>query len=382
MTDHRQRVFCLIAATLASVCSTSLHAENRLFVTSERMTLGTETFRSASVRMGDIDGDGDLDIVAANGRHWPQRNELFVNQGRAKFSVLRPLGTDMRPTYACEFADLDNDGDLDIATGNDMAKGQIFLNDGAGNLAEHSEFGDVSSLRSLMTLDIDRDGDIDLIATCRGRPNRVYLNDAHANFREGPSFGTDNDSTIDVAAGDVNNDGHVDLLLANRDRQPNEILLGNNSLTFAQRIPFGSGQDQSRSIAVADLNNDGNLDWVVGNIGQTNLIYLGDGMGGVSQTQSLGNAEDQTYALAIADMDNDGLLDIIVGNVDAPGSVSFQRGKDPTSDILVFDDVPFGDSFATYGLCVGDLDNDGFADIAVANSGSMNRFFLNRPAKK
>ena len=46
-------------------------AKDRQFITSDRLTLGTDVFRSASVRLGDIDRDGDLDVVVANGRHWP-----------------------------------------------------------------------------------------------------------------------------------------------------------------------------------------------------------------------------------------------------------------------------------------------------------------------
>ena len=99
--------------------------------------------------MGDLNGDKHLDIVVANGQHWPEQDFIFFNQGNAKFSVMRPLGIDRTTTYACEVADLDGDGDLDIATGNDMALGRTFLNDGFGRFTEHGTFGEVSSVRSL-----------------------------------------------------------------------------------------------------------------------------------------------------------------------------------------------------------------------------------------
>ncbi|MFG0266562.1 MAG: FG-GAP repeat domain-containing protein [Rhodopirellula sp. JB055] len=312
-------------------------AQQGEFVTSERLTLGTERLRSASVRVGDIDGDRDLDVVVASGRHWPQQNQLFINQGRAKFSILRPLGTDQRTSYACEFADFDGDGDLDIATGNDIARGEIFLNDGGGHFTLHGEYGDVTCLSSLLAIDLDLDGDVDLIATCRGRPNRIYLNDGQASFESGSTFGKNTDSTIDVAAGDLNGDGHLDLVLANRDRQPNEVLLGDGKLRFTRSVTFGSGEDHSRSVAIADLNADGNLDWGIANIGSENQIFVGDGSGGVKKRVEFGSRDSKSYVLAIADMNQDKVLDLVVGNLNQPNAV-FLRSDNGMS----FEEVPFG----------------------------------------
>jgi hypothetical protein len=373
MNDTGQRTRWVFGLLCLFFPTHSALAQQREFVTSDRLTLGTERLRSASARVGDIDGDGDLDIVIANGRHWPQQNQLFINQGRAKFSILRPLGSDQRTTYACEFADFDGDGDLDIATGNDIARGEIFLNDGEGRFTFRCEYGDVSSLRSLLAIDVDLDGDVDLIATCRGRPNRIYLNDGKAHFQSGPTFGKNMDSTIDVAAGDINGDGHLDLVLANRDRQPNEVLLGDSELSFTRSVPFGSGDDHSRSVAIADLNADGKLDWVIANIGSKNQIFLGDGSGGVMRAADFGSLDSQSYALAIADLNQDGILDIVVGNLNQPNAVYLRTDND-----LNFREVPFGKPSATYGLDVGDLDGDGDTDIVVANSDDLNRIFLNR----
>ena len=89
-------------------------SEERSFESSSRLTLGTEANFSASVRIADIDRDNDLDVIVANGRHWPQQNFLLITQGRARFNVQRRLGEERVTTYATEVADLDGDGDYSL----------------------------------------------------------------------------------------------------------------------------------------------------------------------------------------------------------------------------------------------------------------------------
>ena len=55
-----------------------------------RLILGTQKARTASLGLGDIDNDGDIDVVVANGRHWPEQNRVFFNSGAGKFTVSQP----------------------------------------------------------------------------------------------------------------------------------------------------------------------------------------------------------------------------------------------------------------------------------------------------
>ena len=350
----------------------------RKFITSDRLYLGTQKNFSASIRIGDLDGDTHPDIVVANGRHWPQQNFVFFNQGRSQFKRVRPLGQDLVASYATELADLDNDGDLDIAVGNDTTPNAIFLNDGHGHFQHHGSFGDPSSIRSLKLVDINQDGSVDILANARGKQNLIYLNNGAAKFPTSRTFGNTFDSTIDVAVADLNQDGQLDLILANRDNQPNVVLINDGRTHFNQRLPFGSGRDETRAVEVADLNGDGKLDWITGNIGQPNTIYLGNGKGGVSKILNFGREDGRTYALAIADMDQNDRPDIIVGNVAQPNAVFLNQKDD-----LELTEVRFGDpANATYNLAIGDLNQDGYPEIAVANSNSQNLIYLNLPVTR
>src|SRR5690606_30547508 len=134
-------------------------AQSIEFYTSGRLILGTLKERTASLDVGDIDGDGDMDILVANGRHWPGQNRIFYNNGRGVFTVSKALGDEQETTYSTELADFDNDGDLDVAVGNDMAPNYIFFNDGKGNFTKGASFGEAyAPTRNIVVADIDRDG--------------------------------------------------------------------------------------------------------------------------------------------------------------------------------------------------------------------------------
>ena len=76
-------------------------------------TLGVDTYLTASTSTGDLDNDGDIDIVVANGRHWSQFNQVFYNDGKGFYRRSSLLGAEANTSYMALAADIDNDGDLD-----------------------------------------------------------------------------------------------------------------------------------------------------------------------------------------------------------------------------------------------------------------------------
>lgn len=104
-----------------------------LFQSTNRLVFGTPADLTASIVFTDVDSDGDLDAVLANGRHWAQVNEVYLNNGTGQFTVGYPLGPEKATTYAVPAGDLDGDGDVDVVVGNDRAENWVYLNDGAGH---------------------------------------------------------------------------------------------------------------------------------------------------------------------------------------------------------------------------------------------------------
>ena len=121
-----------------------------------------------SVALGDVDGDGDLDLVCGNGwgKRW-QRNRLYVNDGTGTFLDVSSthLPEDRESTRGLALGDVDGDGDLDLVCMNTggRRRNRMYLNDGAGR------FRDVTVTHlprsrgyCLFLADVDQDDDLDL----------------------------------------------------------------------------------------------------------------------------------------------------------------------------------------------------------------------------
>jgi hypothetical protein len=124
---------------------------------------------SASVNVGEINGDGLPDIVLGKGRHWPLYNRVLLNDGKGGFTASN-LGTAPGRTYSAALADIDRDGDLDIIVSNDAPDRKVvFLNDGKGHFTETATFGRPNWTTRYVTLaDLNGDGYPDIIVANRG----------------------------------------------------------------------------------------------------------------------------------------------------------------------------------------------------------------------
>jgi hypothetical protein len=116
--------------------------------------LETTSETSANASIEDLDGDGDLDIVLAKGRHWPLHNRLLFNNGKGEFTVAKNLSDKPDRTYSAVLADLDRDGDLDILVSNDSPDAKfVYLNDGKANFKVAGTWGEPTWLWSAIRPD-------------------------------------------------------------------------------------------------------------------------------------------------------------------------------------------------------------------------------------
>ncbi|NRA95089.1 MAG: VCBS repeat-containing protein [Planctomycetes bacterium] len=332
-------------------------------------SLGAAADRTASISIGDVDSDGDLDLVVANGRHWAGQNKIFLNDGKGTFGDEHKLSSDLSTTYAAALADLDGDGDLDAVVGNDRAPSYVFMNNGKGRFVRGPQVGKISNTRSVTLADLDGQHGIDVILTNRREANLICFNDGEGGFGRQSTFGSRTDATINVATGDVDGDGDLDIAVANRNGQQNHVYLNDGKGGFSRSVPYGTGSDATRGVALADIDGDGHLDILNANIGQPNAVYFGNGSGRFDRSITFGG-DSQSYALAPSDMNGDGRIDIVVANVRGPNAIYLQSAD------RSFRKIPFGASDGmTYGLVVADWNGDGHPEIATANSDGQNNLY-------
>lgn len=360
---------CLFAVLL--VCAAQA-AEQRSF--DRVLLLETKGETSASVSLGDLDRDGDLDIVLAKGRHWPLHDLIFRNNGKGVFET-ETLTTAPDRTYSLALADLDGDGDVDIVSSNDRPdKKLIYKNDGKGKFKVAGEFGDPAwPTRYVTVADINGDKRPDVLVANRNgnspanpRHSQLCLNDGNGAFPKCTPLPIDS-ATIIVAA-DLDNDGAMDLLIPHRDNGQSLIFW-----SAEKPAPFGAKPASIRAAAAGDLDGDGKLDIVVGDEETGLFFYRNEGQRKFAEPIPLGSKGIAPYAIALADMNRDGKLDIIVGNQRAPGSVFFNESTK-------FQQMQWGDGKgAVYGIAIGDLDGDRWPDIAAARSDAPNAIWFSTP---
>lgn len=322
------------------------------------ITLATFTEFPSEVRAQDLDGDGrpDLRVAADTLRDYHQ-------QADGSFA---PAATHAVAASSSRFVTSDFDGDdaLDIAAVSPLVDA-LSLVLASGDSYAPAQRSTAGSAVDQDFADIDQDGDLDVV---RAAPtgSRVYRNSFGVLAPVGAVLpGAWHALFADFIAG-----GSPEIVLYTPGSTVLRVCAAANGLDYAA-LPdaFGTGVS-GNSVMAGDLDQDGILDLVVGNGPQVGLVgpigvYRGHG-DGTFDAPSIYYATNDPIALALADVDGDTDLDV-VASVDSPyaGPITLLRN---TGGILGGPEIVAGDAAAGGRFVAGDVDGDGDADLVAAAS--------------
>ena len=305
----------------------------------------------------------------------------FVNQA-SSLGVNISAG-DLEYGSGISFCDFNNDGwdDITIAT-EAGSQTEFFLNDQDGTFTRQNFTLTDNNVqgRQIIWVDYDNDGDKDLFITSNTNGNHLYNNDGSLTFTDvtaSAGLPTANIETWGVSFGDINNDGHLDVFLSNRDDnlvQPNLLFLNDGDGTFTD-ISISSGIHTTSHLsfcsAFFDYNNDGWQDIYIANDKNfnENFLYRNNGdntFTNVAPAAGVNIAID-AMTTTIGDYNNDGWFDIYVTNTPTEGNALFKNNGDGTfTNTTEFSGTEFY-SFA-WGTVFLDADNDMDLDMYVSSS--------------
>lgn len=339
-----------------------------------------------AVTVADFNNDGKADLAVVNlGQFSTPKGSLSVLLGNGEGSFQPAVTTDvLNPGLALSQAVGDFNGDrlLDIAvtTGNPANPAvEVLLGNGDGSFRPNHRILSVGqNPLSVAVGDFDRNGTPDLVtANSSSGTLSVLLGNGDGSFRPRTDQAV-GAAPRAVSVGDFNGDGLLDVVTAQQLSDTVSVLLGRGDGTFARPLVFAASGEffTPSSMAVGDVNGDGRADLVINSISflDSDAFQVGVLLGrgdGTFQAPLLGAAQPgRSGDLALGDFNNDGLIDAAVANeLGGPsGNLSVFAGNgDGTFQSLIRLDLLSGGNHPL-GVTAADLNGDGLVDLVGANT--------------
>ena len=342
----------------------------------------------AQVAVGDMDGDGHLDILVTSGSNsvatatW--QVNVLRNQGDGTFAT--PVSYSLSGTNFpyLAVADLNGDGKPDIAITNGSGGDagpfsvDVLLNKGDGTLAAPIHNFMAGSPQGLVLADLNGDGRNDLVTAISPYPINagvvVLWNQGGGTFG-GTTILTVGTFPSGLVAGDLNHDGRIDLAVINNDSEVSggngnlDVLLNQGNNFFGPPVSYPAG-DFLTAVAEADLNGDGQPDLAVLDSSSEVSVLLNEGSGSFVGPLRY-SAQHPSGAFALGDVTGDGRTDIV-------SSVPLSRGFAgwTLGDVSVLVNggggifnrpVDIPDEPIEGSIALGDFNGDGKLDVVAAN---------------
>jgi hypothetical protein len=341
-----------------------------------------DTAWSWGVDSADVDNDGDIDIAVANLS--AGNNRLWLNDGLGNFTAKTITG--FGRGYGIRLADLDLDGHIDIVVSNVASSNplRVYYNNGSGDFsAAVNLYTPLGSLYNPLVIDIDNDNDMDIYVSEQnnGRANLLLINNG-SNIFTPSNIPGDTTTSISAAIEDFDGDGDLDIYSVSFNGQNKLYIndgLGNGGASFTASNIAGDITNNAYMARAVDIDNDGDIDIYSMDAGAQNKLYINDGLGngGASFTASDITGDVYGTEAALKDFNEDGDIDIYTSLYEVQSFLWVNDGLGNggasfTNDPIVPDDFPI------FGVTANDFDGDGYLDIYLgAYAGGQNKLWFN-----
>ena len=359
------------------------------------------------VSLADIDGDGDLDLMATRGYDTTEQNRpfrydrsmLYLNDGAGNFSrnAESALSNADNPDSGSTWGDMDGDGDLDAFVSTQHQRPDVFYRNQGGGRFAREELGPVTAVHSSnftsSWADMDGDGDLDLMsggpALEPGTPNLAYRNDDGAFVQvSGLAISNGASNPGAVIWIDADNDGDQDLFVANSDVaraseiapadvETSQLYRNEGGWRFARTEgqAFDDAAYPAIVTALGDIDGDADFDLFLGmqpgppTRSFSDRLFHNDGQGQFTlDVDFVGPAHNEMAGgAAFADFDGDGDVDLLFGNFNTGVFLYVNDGEGRFSAVA---DPALNERVTSHAAVVtGDIDGDGDIDAVIGNWG-------------
>ena len=321
-------------------------------------------FSARQIVVVDVDSDRSTDVVLTRS-HGSSVTILWNRAGgnAVPFESPETYPAENRP-HAADIGDLNGDGHLDLLLGNNMDRPiSVMMNDGTGLfLPRDIETPLGAGGFSILARDVDGDLDLDIISGT-GSSQRVVImtNDGNANFEFKYEMRIDGGRVAQVEAGDLDGDGDVDVIAVTPGRNAISLAFNDSTGVLGGRVEYGVGTTPQAAVA-ADFDGDGDLDVAAANSGSSNVtLFENDGTGVLTFVENAPITGAPSYVVA-GDMDLDGHIDVVTSNNrERTSSILWNSGQgtvafEPSDSAFV--------GINPHSLIVHDLNGDDRLDIA------------------
>lgn len=281
---------------------------------------------SQGMAVGDVDGDGDVDVVLTNDSGL---DRVCFNDGSGAYPTCSDIGASSSASFDAELGDVDGDGDLDaiVAT---FGRNRVCTNDGTGNFSACTDMDTVRTSSFTVAVGyLDGDSNLDAVFSndwdddghrvCLGNGAGAFTcSDVADPLLVGSTFSS-------VRLGYVDADAHLDAVFADNDL--NHVCFGNGAGNFVDPCDTVDTVTQNADdVALDDFNEDGHLDAAFAVNGGGNRICLGDSTGSFACTD-LAAGSGWVRAVDSGDVNSDGHADLVFVDADGPDQVCLGDGS-------------------------------------------------------